>query len=71
MTCPCCGSPMTTYDGIEAGSVHPTAPRGTPLWTVWRCSTCADDTPETCTCEDGGIYNDRHGTPEPGYGCAL
>lgn len=69
--CPCCDGPMVRHDTIEAGALHRTEKRGTWLWTIWRCATCAEDSAPSCTCEDEGIYNDRDGQLEAGYGCAL
>ena len=67
-TCPCCGGDLDHHDTIEAGSAHPTERRGTVLWQVWRCASCAAGQVQDCTCEDGGIYNDRHGALSMGQG---
>ncbi len=71
MNCPCCGEEMAEYDTIRAGSAHPKHARGTYLWTVYRCSTCAESPSAECTCESEGIYNDSGDEPSAGYGCSL
>ena len=71
MNCPCCGEPLIEHDTIEAGSAHRTSPRGTFLYTVWRCEHCADEHPASCTCQDEGVYNNRDGELQDGWGCAL
>lgn len=69
MNCPCCEGPLRDHDTIEAGYAHRTLPRGTLMWRVYRCETCAEEPAEGCVCEDGGIYNDRDGSLADGRGC--